>query len=116
MGILRILQTLTSFSVCSSTPLATSMTTITLSTAVKVLKVSSAKSLCPGVSKIFILIPLYSKAKTEVATEIPRCLSISIKSLVAPFLTLFDFTAPASCIAPPNSNNFSVNVVLPASG
>ena len=77
---------------------------------------SSAKSLCPGVSKIFILIALYSNAKTEVATEIPRCLSISIKSLVAPFLTLLDFTAPASCIAPPKSNNFSVNVVLPASG
>ena len=35
-------------------------------------KVSSAKSLCPGVSKMLILMPLYSKAKTEVATEIPR--------------------------------------------
>ena len=38
-------NTETNFSVCSSTPLATSITTITLSTAVKVLKVSSAKSL-----------------------------------------------------------------------
>ena len=96
IGIFLIRQTSTSFTVCSSTPFATSITTITLSTAVKVLKVSSAKSLCPGVSRILILIPLYSKARTDVATEIPLCLSISIKSLVAPFLILFDFTAPAS--------------------
>ena len=41
----------------TSTPFATSTTTITLSTAVKVLKVSSAKSLCPGVSRIFIFLP-----------------------------------------------------------
>ena len=67
-----ILQTSTNFSVCSSTPFATSITTITLSTAVKVLKVSSAKSLWPGVSKIFIFLSLYIKANTEVATEIPR--------------------------------------------
>ena len=37
IGISLILQTLTSFSVCSSTPFATSITTITLSTAVSVL-------------------------------------------------------------------------------
>ena len=54
IGMLRIRQTSTNFSVCSSTPLATSTTTITLSTAVNVLKVSSAKSLCLGVSRIFI--------------------------------------------------------------
>ena len=58
IGILRILHTSTSFSVCSSTPFETSMTTITLSTAVSVLNVSSAKSLCPGVSKIFIFLSL----------------------------------------------------------
>ena len=96
IGICLILQTSTSFSVCSSTPFATSITTITLSTAVSVLYVSSAKSLCPGVSKIFIFIPSYSNANTEVATEIPLCLSISIKSLVAPFFILLLFTAPAS--------------------
>src|ERR1700694_1680205 len=61
-------------------------------------------------------IPLYSKLITEVATEIPRCLSISMKSLVACFLILLLFTAPAVCIAPPNNRNFSVRVVLPASG
>ena len=33
---------------------------------------------------------------TEVATEIPRCRSISIQSEVAVFLILFDFTAPAT--------------------
>ncbi len=116
IGMFRIRQTSTNFSVCSSTPLATSTTTITLSTAVNVLKVSSAKSLWPGVSRIFTLIPSYSKANTEVATEIPRWRSISIKSLVAPFLILLLFTAPASWIAPPNSNSFSVKVVFPASG
>jgi hypothetical protein len=46
----------------------------------------------------------------------PRCRSISIKSLVACFLILLLFTAPAVCIAPPNNKNFSVSVVLPASG
>ena len=96
MGMLRIRQTLTSFSVCSSTPLATSITTITLSTAVRVRKVSSAKSLWPGVSRMLIFLSLYRKANTEVATEIPRWRSISIKSLVAPFLILLDLTAPAS--------------------
>ena len=45
IGIFRIRHTSTNFSVCSSTPFATSITTITLSTAVRVLKVSSAKSL-----------------------------------------------------------------------
>src|SRR6187399_2467337 len=60
--------------------------------------------------------PRYSKLITEVATEIPRCLSISMKSLVACFLILLLFTAPAVCMAPPNRRNFSVRVVLPASG
>ena len=53
---------------------------------------------------------------TDVDTEIPLCFSISIKSLIAVFFILFDFTAPASFIAPPNNKNFSVKVVLPASG
>src|ERR1035437_2518021 len=53
---------------------------------------------------------------TEVATEIPRWRSISIKSLVAYFLILLLFTAPAVWIAPPNKRNFSVKVVFPASG
>ena len=96
IGIFRMRHTFTSFSVCSSTPLATSITTITLSTAVSVLKVSSAKSLCPGVSRILILVPLYSNARTEVATEMPRWRSISIKSLVAVFFILLLLTAPAS--------------------
>ena len=53
---------------------------------------------------------------TEVATEMPRCFSISIQSEVAVFLILFDFTAPAIWMAPPKSSSFSVSVVLPASG
>ena len=43
-GVLRMRQTSISLRVCASTPLAESMTMITLSTAVRVLKVSSAKS------------------------------------------------------------------------
>ena len=53
---------------------------------------------------------------TEVATEMPRCRSISMKSDVAPFLILLLLTAPATWIAPPKSSSFSVRVVLPASG
>ena len=53
---------------------------------------------------------------TDVATEIPRCRSMSMKSEDVLFRILFDFTAPATWIAPPNSRNFSVSVVLPASG
>lgn len=53
---------------------------------------------------------------TEVETEIPRCFSMSIQSDVAVFRILLLFTAPATCICPPKSRNFSVNVVLPASG
>ena len=65
---------------------------------------------------MLIFTSLYSKPMTEVATEIPLWRSISMKSEVAVFLILFDFTAPATCMAPPKSNNFSVKVVLPASG
>ena len=46
----------------------------------------------------------------------PRSFSISIQSEVACRAALRPFTEPASWIAPPNSNNFSVMVVLPASG
>ena len=54
-GVLRIRQTSINLRVCASTPLAISITIITLSTAVKVRNVSSAKSWWPGVSKILIL-------------------------------------------------------------
>ena len=53
---------------------------------------------------------------TDVATEMPRWRSMSMKSEDVLFLILFDFTAPATWIAPPKSRNFSVSVVLPASG
>src|SRR6478609_1138556 len=53
---------------------------------------------------------------TELATEIPRCFSISIQSEVAWREALRAFTLPAIWIAPENSNSFSVSVVLPASG
>jgi len=53
---------------------------------------------------------LYSKPMTDVATEIPLCFSISIKSEVAVLRILLLFTAPAVLIAPPIINNFSVKV------
>ncbi|MNN04660.1 hypothetical protein D3C81_1173900 [compost metagenome] len=53
---------------------------------------------------------------TEEVTEIPRCFSISIQSLVACLLALRALTDPARRIAPPNSSSFSVSVVFPASG
>src|SRR5688572_14321760 len=59
---------------------------------------------------------LYSKPMTEVATEIPRCFSISIQSDLVAVSILLDLTAPAVWIAPPNSKSFSVKVVFPASG
>src|SRR5690554_4562970 len=53
---------------------------------------------------------------TELATEMPRCFSISIQSDVAKRLALRARTVPAIWIAPENSSSFSVSVVLPASG
>src|SRR6478609_7675310 len=58
----------------------------------------------------------YSICMTELATEMPRCFSISIQSDVACREALRAFTLPAIWIAPENSNSFSVSVVLPASG
>src|SRR5438045_2736168 len=58
----------------------------------------------------------YSICITELATEMPRCFSISIQSEVACRLALRAFTEPAIWIAPENSSSFSVSVVLPASG
>src|SRR5580658_3114169 len=46
----------------------------------------------------------------------PRCCSSRIQSEVAWRAALRPLTVPAIWIAPPNSNSFSVSVVLPASG
>ncbi len=53
---------------------------------------------------------------TDVVMEIPRCFSISIQSEVAWRSDLRDLTVPATAMALPISNSFSVMVVLPASG
>lgn len=53
---------------------------------------------------------------TEEVTEMPRSFSSAIQSEVAWRAALRPFTEPAIWIAPPNSNSFSVSVVLPASG
>src|SRR6476619_2775780 len=53
---------------------------------------------------------------TEVTTEIPRSRSIAIQSERVERRSRLAFTCPARLIAPPNSNSFSVSVVLPASG
>src|SRR6185295_4703175 len=60
--------------------------------------------------------PRYGNCITEEVTEIPRCCSRRIQSEVAWRAALRPFTVPAIWMAPPNSSNFSVSVVLPASG
>ena len=44
---------------------------------------------------------------TDVATEIPLCRSMSIKSEAAVLVILLDFTAPAVWMAPPNEKKTS---------
>src|SRR5688500_1491518 len=58
----------------------------------------------------------YSICITELATEMPRCFSISIQSDVAYRDALRALTLPAMWMAPAYSSSFSVSVVLPASG
>ena len=70
----------------------------------------------PGVSSRLITWSRYSICITELATEMPRCFSISIQSEVAWREALRALTEPAIWIAPENSSSFSVSVVLPASG
>ena len=53
---------------------------------------------------------------TDDVIEMPRSCSSRIQSDVACRVALRPLTVPAIWIAPPNSNSFSVNVVLPASG
>src|SRR5579871_146343 len=53
---------------------------------------------------------------TEAVTEMPRSRSIAIQSERARRCSPRARTAPAIWMAPPNSNSFSVSVVLPASG
>ena len=82
-GTSRNLHTSKSFSVCSSTPFATSITIKPESAATKVRKVSSEKSLWPGVSNKLYFIPSFSKRMTEEVTEIPRSFSMAIQSEAA---------------------------------
>ena len=60
--------------------------------------------------------PSYSNCSTEDVTEIPLSFSISIQSDTACLAVAFPFTLPARLMAPPYNRNFSVSVVLPASG
>src|SRR3546814_1584161 len=53
---------------------------------------------------------------TDEVTEMPRCCSIFIQSERARRACPRAFTSPAIWIAPPATSNFSVSVVLPASG
>mmetsp|Transcript_9499 Transcript_9499/g.24016 ORF Transcript_9499/g.24016 Transcript_9499/m.24016 type:complete len:300 (+) Transcript_9499:782-1681(+) len=101
MGRRRKRATSKSFRVCGSRPFAASTSMTALSAAARVRYVSSEKSWCPGVSRISVLNPRYSYARTVDDIEIPRCCSISIKSDVARRCSPFAFTAPAWLIAPP---------------
>src|SRR6476620_9379511 len=58
----------------------------------------------------------YGNCITEEVMEMPRCCSRRIQSEVAWRAALRPLTVPAIWMAPPNSSNFSVSVVLPASG
>ncbi len=60
--------------------------------------------------------PPCSKVITDTVTLIPRCFSMFIQSERARLSAPRALTAPASWIAPPKSNSFSVSVVFPASG
>src|SRR6476620_1803205 len=58
----------------------------------------------------------YGNCITEEVMEMPRCCSRRIQSEVAWRAALRPLTVPAIWMAPPKSSNFSVRVVLPASG
>ena len=77
---------------------------------------SSLKSWWPGVSSRLKASPSCSKLITAEETEMPRSRSIAIQSDRARRRSPRALTSPASWMAPPNSSNFSVKVVLPASG
>ncbi len=116
IGVVRSRQTSMSLIVRASTPRAASRTMSALSTAVSVRYVSSEKSSWPGVSSRLTVRPLYGNCMTDDVTEMPRSCSSCIQSERAWRRDLRPLTAPASWIAPPKSRNFSVSVVLPASG
>src|SRR6202044_1449557 len=116
MGVSRSRHTSMSLMVRSSTPLAQSMTIKAESTAVSVRYVSSEKSSWPGVSNRLTTQSSNGNCITEEVTEMPRCCSRRIQSEVACRVALRPLTVPAIWMAPPNRSNFSVSVVLPASG
>jgi hypothetical protein len=76
--------------------------------------VSSLKSWWPGVSSRLKASPSCSKLITAEETEMPRSRSTAIQSERTRRRSPRAFTSPASWIAPPNSSNFSVSVVLRA--
>ena len=67
---------------------------------VRGVEVSSEKSLWPGVSSRLMTQSRYSICITELATEMPRCFSISIQSDVAWRDALRALTLPAIWMAP----------------
>ncbi len=76
-------QTSNSLRVCSSTPLAASITITTLSAAISARYVSSLKSLWPGVSSSDIRRPSSSNSSAAAVIEMPRSCSSAIQSDVA---------------------------------
>ena len=116
IGMCFMTHTLNSFMVWASTPFEPSITITAESAAISVRYVSSEKSWCPGVSRIFMTLPPKLNCMAEDVTEIPLSFSISIQSETACFAAFLPFTVPARFMAPPYSRNFSVRVVLPASG
>ena len=92
---LRILQTSTGFFSLLFTPFATSITTITESTAVRFYGYL-LQNLCERLYRMLIFFPLYSNAKTRSRHRNPS-LSFDFHKIGSCSLQiLFDFTAPAS--------------------
>jgi len=80
------------------------------------LKSQWAEILWPGVSSRLKASPSCSKLITAEETEMPRARSTAIQPERTHRRSPRALTSPANWIAPPNSSNYSVSVVLPASG
>ena len=115
-GMPRARATWKSCSVCASTPRAASIRITAQSTAASTRRVSSEKSLWPGVSSRLKTTSSCSKRSAVELTEMPRRCSTSIQSDFAVRRPPRPLTEPASSTAPAYSSSFSVSVVLPASG
>ena len=97
--------------VWACTPSAAEMTSTAPSSTARDRSTSPMKSVCPGVSTMFILSSPRGRDAEAVFTEMPRLRSTSRLSVVAVPLS----TVPGALMAPEAARSCSVSVVLPAS-